>query len=139
MVFKTDAALSRVLPNPWSPAGYFPSEAIYLFTFRCWASVSHLWFYLSRGKELSLPNPPKSLVLGMGSEPILGRRGSSGAGTRERGARALLISFPSCFREVCSKLQLLVRVFQLDEAALWAGGIPEGSGLGFESFLPAGN
>lgn len=33
-VFKTDAALSRVLPNPWSPAGYFPSEAIYLLPFQ---------------------------------------------------------------------------------------------------------
>lgn len=32
--FKTDAALSGGLPNPLSPAGYFPSEAIYLFHFR---------------------------------------------------------------------------------------------------------
>lgn len=88
-VFKTDAALSRVLPSPWSLAGYFPSEAIYLFPFTCQASVSHLWFYLLRGKELSLPSPPKSLALGMGSDPILGRRGSSGGRTMGQGLAGL--------------------------------------------------
>lgn len=118
----------------------FPFRSHLSFPFQIPASVSHLWFYLSCGEELSLPNPPKSLVLGMGSDPTLGRRGSSGGRCCGRGGgRALLIFFfPLLFRKVCSKLQLLVHVFQLDEADPWAGGIPEGSGLGFESFIPAG-
>lgn len=56
--FQVSSALSRVLPNPLSPAGYFPSEAIYLFPFRRRASVSHLSFSSHVGKSPLFPTLP---------------------------------------------------------------------------------
>lgn len=99
-VFKTDAALSGVLPNPLSPAGYFPSEAIYLFPFQTRGFCLSSFFFLPRGKE---PAPPKSLALGMGSDPIRGAQGRPGeerqlwgAGTGGEGVAGLggLLQWP---------------------------------------------
>lgn len=56
--FKTDAALSGVLPNPLSPAGYFPSEAIYLFHFRHKLQSLIFFFFFSSHIE-GAPSPPK--------------------------------------------------------------------------------
>lgn len=58
----------------------------------------------------------------MGSDPILGRRDSSGGSTVGDRMAGLywFISYYYLGKEIiiCSKLQLLVHVFQLDEAAL---------------------
>lgn len=59
-LFKTDAALSGVLPNPLSPAGYFPSEAIYLLHFRRkLQSLIFFFFFLPhrRGSQPSQITP----------------------------------------------------------------------------------
>lgn len=80
LVFKTDAALSRVLPNPLSPAGYFPSGAIYLSPFIQEASVSHLsspptW----EGLQPSLPSTITwGQILSEEHTDLLVRRGSPG-------------------------------------------------------------
>lgn len=91
------------------------------------------------GRSSVFPTLPNHWCWKQGQTPSWGGEAALGQVPGRGDARALLISFPLLFREVCSNLQLLLRVFQSDEAALWAGGIPEGSGLGFESFIPAGN
>lgn len=58
LVLKTDAALSRVLPNPTSPAGYFPSEAIYLLPFQTQGFGLSSFFPSHTGRSLLLPILP---------------------------------------------------------------------------------
>lgn len=88
-VFKTDAALSRVLPNPWSPAGYFPLEAIYLFPFRSQLLSLISGFISHVGRSSVFPTLPNHWCWAWGQTPPWGGEAALGAGAVGEGVAGL--------------------------------------------------
>lgn len=146
-LFKTDAALSGVLPNPLSPAGYFPSEAIYLLHFRRKLQSLIFFFFPPTPKGLpALPNNSRGQHLPKGTGTLLGSGCQAPCPTGD-GVAGLGGLLQCCLTFIDSFLFIIEREMAPDFSPcaffpmrfLWGGcpprGMPAAHGLGLEALF----